>query len=339
MNGGSTPQRSAKPVSRRRIAGVTLIELMVALAIGSFLLVGAVTVFVQSRASFRVADSISRMQENARFAFDELEPDVRMAHYWGLTSRTHKIQGRAGPNEPIAFAVGNDCGPNWAVNLDAEVGGTNNGYAWQCSANGGAQPQADTLVVRRAAEEPSAAAENTLQIQSAPVQDSRLFVGDALPAGYTAAGSQTHRLVVNGYYVSPTSSLSTPGNAVPSLRRKTLVPGPRIEDREVLPGVEDMQVQLGVDTDAVGSPNRGTVNRYVNPGDPVLDPSASAYLPDAEVLAVRIWLRLRTEEPETGFTDTASYSYADRNDPPPEDGYRRIVVSRTIYIRNARPPA
>ena len=36
-------------LSRRRVAGVTLIELMVAMAIGSFLMLGAMTVFVQSR--------------------------------------------------------------------------------------------------------------------------------------------------------------------------------------------------------------------------------------------------------------------------------------------------
>ena len=319
------------------MSGVTLIELMVALAIGSFLLIGAVSVFVQSRQTFRITESVSRLQENARFALYALEPDIRMAHYWGLTSRTGKIAGRAGPGDPVAFAVANDCGQNWAVNLEAELGGTNNAYDWSCPANGGAQAGSDTLIVRRAAAEAAAAIEaGTLYVLSARFRDGQLFDGGDPPAAYGTADAAAHRLVVNGYYVSPTSSLSTPDNPVPSLRVKTLTgtaTGPVVMDQEVLPGVEDMQVQFGIDTDAVGDPTRGAIDRYVNPGDPLLAQ------PDVAVLAVRIWLRLRTEGPEVGFTDTNEYRYADQVLDAPEDGYRRIVVSKTVYVRNARPPA
>ena len=37
---------------------MTLIELMVALAIGAFLMIGAITVFMQSRTTFRVTESL-----------------------------------------------------------------------------------------------------------------------------------------------------------------------------------------------------------------------------------------------------------------------------------------
>jgi type IV pilus assembly protein PilW len=336
--------RAASPyrrfARRRAETGLTLVELMVALAVGSFLLIGAITVFVQSRETFRVVDSVSRLQENARFVLDALEPDVRMASYFGLTTRPEKVLGRAGPDEDESdsFVVSGDCGTNWTIHLDAPLEGSNNRYVWECGTYGGAgaAPNADTLVVRRAAEEPEAPAAGRLQIQSARFLDSTLFVGANLPAGYTAENSQTHRLIVNGYYVSETSTLSTPGNPVPSLRVKTLVDGPAIRDEEILPGVEDMQVQFGIDTDPPGAPNRGSVDRYVNPEDPLLDPAVN---PDVRVLAVRIWLRLRSERPEPGFTDTARYEYADQDIEPFNDGYRRIVVSKTIYIRNARPAA
>jgi type IV pilus assembly protein PilW len=52
----------------RQQHGMTLIELMVALAIGAFLMIGAISVFVQSRTTFRVTESVSRLQETARFA-------------------------------------------------------------------------------------------------------------------------------------------------------------------------------------------------------------------------------------------------------------------------------
>jgi type IV pilus assembly protein PilW len=340
----SRPGRHIERLVQRTV-GVTLIELMVALAIGSFLLLGAVTVFVQSRMTFRVTESVSRLQENARFAVDMLEPDVRMAWYFGLTSQAERIGGRATALEPVptGLAVANDCGQNWTIDITAGVAGANNNYDWACAPFGGsAQAGSDTLVIRRAAQAPIAApAAGTLHVQSARFEDGALFVGPAIPAGFDPASTQTHRLVVNGYYVSPTSSLSTPGNLVPSLRMKTLqggTSGPRIVDQEVLPGVEDLQVQFGVDTDAPGMPGRGAVNRFVNPADPLLDPANAAFDPDARVLAVRVWLRVRAEQPEVGFTDETTYQYADRVVPPPMDRFRRMLVSKTIYLRNARAP-
>lgn len=329
--------RACRPPPDRRPFGMTLIEVMVALAAGAFLVIGAVTVFVQSRATFRVIDSVARLQENARFVFDALEPDIRLASYWGLTAHAGKVQGRASPGDPAAFAIAGDCGRNWSVHLDRPVDGTNNAYTWACTAYGGAaQPDTDTLVVRRASEQPEPAAVGRLSVQSARFPASRLFVGATTPPGYPAAAFRIHRLVVNGYYVSPTSTLSTAGHRVPSLRRKTLGSGPAVTDEEVLPGVEDMQVQFGIGTGAPGAGGPRVVARWVNPGDALLDPAAH---PEVQVVAVRLWLRLRAEHPETGFRDTEARQYADREVVAPNDGYRRIVVSRTIWLRNARPPS
>ena len=89
-----------------------------------------------------------------------------------------------------------------------------------------------------------------------------------------------------------------------------------------------MQIQLGIDTDPPGAANRGAIDRYVNADDPLLATSA--------VLAVRVWLRIRAERIENGFRDTVTYNYADENAGPFLDSFRRVVVSKTIYVRNAR---
>jgi type IV pilus assembly protein PilW len=323
----------------RRQLGMTLIELMVALAIGAFLMIGAITVFMQSRTTFRVTEAVSRLQENARFALDSLEPDIRMAHYWGLTSRTYLIQGRRAPTEGAGVGT-HTCGNNWNLNLNEAVEGTNNGYAWGCAATvGPAVATSDTLVVRRASEDPVAPlTAGTLYIQSTRSQVGQIFVGTAVPGGYNATTSATHRLIVNGYFVSQTSSVA----GMPSLRRKTLQPGGGIIEEEVLVGVEDMQIQFGVDSDLPGTaiapnPNRGAVDRYVNPDDPLIDPTNAGFNPNAEILAVRIWLRLRADRVENGFVDPINYQYADQNFGAFNDSIRRFVVSKTIYLRNARP--
>ena len=327
----------------QRVRGVTLVELMVALSIGSFLMIGAVTVFSQSRTTFRITESVSRLQENARFVLATIEPEIRMSSYFGLTARSAKVRGRATPTEPTppGLGVGNDCGANWTIYLTEEVGGDNNGFGWACPAfSNSPQAASDTLVLRRASEDPIPPPLNagTIYIQSARFQDSQLFVGPGVPVGYETLTSQTHELIVNGYYVSSNSTLDTPGNAVPSLRVKSLVGGalgPRIVDQEVLPGVEDFQVQFGIDTDPVGGPNRGSIDRYVNNDDPILNPLSAGFDPDVTVLSVRIWIRLRSQFPENGYLDTTNYIYADQDIAPLNDQFRRAVVSKTIFLRNA----
>jgi Tfp pilus assembly protein PilW len=316
---------------------MTLIELMVALAIGAFLMIGAITVFMQSRTTFRITESVARMQENARFALEALEPDIRMAHYWGLTTDTVGIQGRVAPSAGNSFGR-TPCGADGPRVLAVALGGTNNAYGFGgCAAFSGAQPNADSFVVRRVSEDPEIpplAGAATLRLQSmrSPAE-SALFTGTAVPVG-SFPNSQTHRVIVNGYYVDRSSTLL--GANVPSLRAKTLQPTGVITDQEIVSGVEDLQIQLGLDMDPDGD-NSGSIDRYVDINDPLVDPSSGTFDPAAVVLAVRIWIRVRAERPENGFTDTTNYVYADQNVGPFNDSFRRVVVSKTIYLRNARP--
>ncbi|MBT8135809.1 MAG: PilW family protein, partial [Gammaproteobacteria bacterium] len=141
--------------------------------------------------------------------------------------------------------------------------------------------------------------------------------------------AQTFALVAHGYHVSPDSTRF--GAGVPSLRRQTLVDGPAIEDQEVLSGVEDFQFQFGIDTDGDLD-----ANRYVNANNPMLVPGDPAFDPNAQIVSVRIWLRMRTIHPEQGHTDTSAYVYADHNTPAPNDNFRRLVVSKTIQLRNTK---
>ena len=325
--------------------GMTLIELMVALAIGTFLMLGAFTVFMQSRATFRVTESLSRLQENGRLALAMLEPEIRMAHYWGLTNLTSNISNRARPS--AANGPGPDnCGNNWTINLDEAVDGSNNSYGFACAGFAPVETNSDTLIVRRAGEDvetPPLTGANTMRIQSVRgAASSEIFVGTTIPGGFTAATSETHRLFVNGYYVSRTSQVTTtvPGVGtlqVPSLRVRTLLANGNVDIQELVPGIEDLQVQFGVDTDAPGTVDRGSIDRYVNVNDPMIDPTNAGFNPNAEVLAVRVWVRVRAERVERGFQDTATYVYADQNVGPFNDGFRRVVVSKTVYLRNARP--
>jgi type IV pilus assembly protein PilW len=64
-------------------SGISLIEIMIALLIGLFLLGGILQMFSASQQTSRMQSNLARLQENGRFALDFLARDIRMAGYWG----------------------------------------------------------------------------------------------------------------------------------------------------------------------------------------------------------------------------------------------------------------
>lgn len=322
--------------SKARQSGMTLVELMVALAIGSFLMIGAVQVYNQSRQAFTINESIARVQETAQFAMDTIEADLRMASNWGRHSRGFAIEGRSliGNANPDGLNAPTDCGADWALDLARPITGTNDSYALACPATGtgGAQANSDVVTTRRATVAPTAltGAPGRLQIQTTRIQGA-LFDTGVMPPGFTVAQSETHDLLVNSYYVAASSDL-IPG--VPTLRRKSLVMlggVSDIADQEVAPGVENMQLQFGVDVDL-----DNTVDRYVNPGDPIITPGVAGYIPGASVITARIWLVVRGITIETGLQDNVNYAPAGVALGTFSDSIRRMQVSKTILLRNAR---
>jgi type IV pilus assembly protein PilW len=99
------------------------------------------------------------------------------------------------------------------------------------------------------------------------------------------------------------------------------------QDQELIAGVENLQVELGVDTNA-----DGIVDRYVDPGNalvtPVVDP--------ARIMAVRIWIMLRAGQIEVGYTDGATYNFANVANYSPADQFRRQLLNKTVVLRNMR---
>lgn len=72
--------------------GFTIVELMIAMVLSLFLL-GAITfVVVNSNKNYNTTDSLSRMQENARFAMDIITRDLRRAGHAGCHSTMTGIQ-------------------------------------------------------------------------------------------------------------------------------------------------------------------------------------------------------------------------------------------------------
>jgi len=59
--------------------GMTLIEIMIALVLGIFLIAGVLEIFLGSKQSNRMLENLSRLQENGRYAMDFMSRDIREA--------------------------------------------------------------------------------------------------------------------------------------------------------------------------------------------------------------------------------------------------------------------
>jgi type IV pilus assembly protein PilW len=330
-----------------RQAGLSLTELMIALAIGSFLMIGAITIYDQSREAFVINESIARVQETAQFAMDTIEADLRMASNWGRNSRGLAIEGRSFTDDadPLNLNPPAECGVRWVLDLGLPIDGFNNSYGLGClpTADAGtAQSNSDTIIVRRASVAPVLPEAGRFQIQSSRIAG-EIFYDGLVPPSFTPPAdptfpatpddpSATHNLIVNSYYVAQESEL-IPNS--PTLRRKTLTVDTGasvIADEEVAPGVEYLQIQLGLDMNG-----DNTVDRYVNPGDAVYNPTApSGYVPGATVLTARVWLIVRAASREANVQDVTDYEPGDVDLGTFSDGFRRMQVSKTILLRNTR---
>ncbi len=67
--------------------GLSLIELMVAIVIGSLLLLGAASLMINNKRIYQTQDQLGRMQESARFAIQRMFHDISMAGYFGCTGK------------------------------------------------------------------------------------------------------------------------------------------------------------------------------------------------------------------------------------------------------------
>lgn len=92
---------------RNRMSGLSLVELMVALAISVLLLMGVVALFVSSRSSYETTERLSRIQENGRFALDQLASEIRASGYndcsratMGKRAQEYRINAMQAPFPP-----------------------------------------------------------------------------------------------------------------------------------------------------------------------------------------------------------------------------------------------
>lgn len=72
----------------RRMRGLSLIELLIAVVLGSLVVAAVGNVYLSSTRTYRTQEGLARLQEGARFAFETMTYDIRMAGFTGCSSAT-----------------------------------------------------------------------------------------------------------------------------------------------------------------------------------------------------------------------------------------------------------
>ncbi len=314
-------------------SGLTLVELMIAMAIGLVLVGGALFVYTSARAAFTTNESYALMQENARYALSVLEPDVQLAGYWGQHRDATEIAGSAKRLElsgSTLSGIADDCADNWIVQFDRHIEGYNDVLSTfddlACIKNTIAVGS-DVFAVRRV----DGAPVNVLNagqyyMRSSEKPISEVFLGDNAPTSLPDSAAN-YELIANAYYIRP----GTEGQTVtqPALRRVSLesvADSPTMVDNEITTGIEDMQIQYGIGPpDVLGA--RSGVSTYVSDIENLVAPNNT-------VRSMKIWLLMRAERPELGYVDDKEYRLGDKIIAPSGDSFRRLVVSKTVFFRN-----
>jgi type IV pilus assembly protein PilW len=296
----------------RRCAGLTLVEILVAMTLVLVVIAGSTTFITRGRAVHRTSESIARLEEALDAALALLVDEIRLAGYLGLAAPRSLVDGASalGRPERADLVVAGSCGPSLAHDLAVPIGVVDGAYAaapglaigCRPSPDGRAVGNADTLVIRHAGAGAVPAQAGRLQLET-NLRSAALSANGSATLGPDA---RRHDLEVGIYYVSRDA---TGRRDWPSLRRKRLVGGtrPAFQDEELVSGIADLQIMLGLDDPADADT---AIDRWIRPGEP---------MNGATPRALRIELEAKSDVPE--------------RDQPGQTRSKR--VSRVVELRNA----
>lgn len=104
-----------------RQAGLSLIELMVALTIGLLLSFGIMQIFGASKLSYQLQEGLSRIQENGRFVAQFMQKDLRSVGFMGCNNDIGRFRSESFINH-LAYYGGAPTNPAMRFQRPIEVG-------------------------------------------------------------------------------------------------------------------------------------------------------------------------------------------------------------------------
>ena len=202
-----------KPAARTS-RGITLVELIVAVAVSLILFLGIAQIFVSNKRAYRVQDDNSHVQENGRFALQLIEEDIRMAKYYGLNTMPSTIDTSDTDSLITTYGCGTAA---WAANFSEPVFATNNTnpFSATCISGSSYTDATDILIVRRTDSEP---------VSTSAIKKKHLYLYTSLTDGASFRADENSK--VNAINMSSAQDITivTRGLKIKILGKNTKVP-------------------------------------------------------------------------------------------------------------------
>ena len=327
-----TPLRRI-PRTRRSMAGVSLVELMVGITLGLIVLAGLASVFANSSRARSDIERASRQIENGRYALQVLGDDIRLAGFYGELNPNILVKYYG--TFTSATMDQDTCSTDptvWLSYTAIPFYGFDNGLNPPTCMPSNLKPKTDVVVIRRVsaceagvngcdAAVPgmpyfqSSKCSNVAgqELQSQNIDDYYRF---GLYGGGTsfdrhakdcAATAGLRRYMEHIYYIATDNGQ---GQQVPTLTRLDLNPNAPggFDVVPLVEGIEQMNIEYGIDWDKDGQPDGYTA-----------DPTnyAPAACPAGTCVAARNWenvvsarinILARSVDPTPNYTNQKTYT-------------------------------
>lgn len=322
-----------RPATSKQLLGLTLVELLISILLGALLAMGVVKVYLESMRQFVVEEDLARIQENGRFALSLLGRELMQAGLYG---------GHFSVDKMAPLNVTKDCitSGHWALRAENPIEHINDfrgalltgsGTSLTCVKAPRVQPGTDIFSVKRTAN--VATLRNGVYQSSARKPQWYLRVRDyggtndwfynktsGFPAADVGLGSKTDYWEFYSKVFYLRKYATAPSDHLPTLCVAMLA-GKGMDSECLIEGVEDMQLEFGIDVDG-----DGVANQFVS------DPKAAEI---ANAVSARVSLLLRGVNPVSGYVNSRSFRLGVKQIPAKNDAFLRRVMTTTVQLRNA----
>ncbi|MDR5016133.1 PilW family protein [Aeromonas veronii] len=319
--------------------GFTLVEWLVAMLLGLFLLAGVFTVFVMSRSSSEDAFDQSELQENGRLAIRLISQDIKWAGFFGAyTGQSTQVGSSLSLSTGSTILSASDCLDERSVgSLPSPLGPIRGLWVSRVSASkvlsgftcidaNDRVANSDVISIKRLVGRPIPASEglDTNRFYMATnSQEARVIKGSETRPLFGANNeSQIWEYQHYIYYLSQE-------DGIPVLRKRylTVNGGSSLIGGAMAEGVEHMILMFGIDDSVIPD---GHIDRYLS-----ADQMAAQSWNEGRVLGVRLFLLIRAAKESARYKNNNTYQLG--NLPPIKgngDGYRRLLLESSIALRN-----
>lgn len=322
------------------VRGFTLVEWLIAMLIGAFLIGGGLSIFVTSRAATEDAFAQSELQENGRIAMRLLTQDLKWAGFWGdYTGSPMAIRQGVTLSAESSVPAANDCldnldrgslppsvGTNRALSV-MRVDNSRNiaGGAFSCIPTGSRIANTDVISIKRLIGLPltdAAATADRFYLATTPLAAHVFKGGESVPSMTDMPARQLWEYQHFIYYLSPNAAGS------PELRKRYLTAngGSVLISGPIAEGIERITVLFGVDDSSIPD---GEIDRYA-----ATESVTEQEWSEGRVVAARIFILVRSLKASSSYVNNNVYQVGNVSVSGNGDGFRRLLLETSVSLRN-----